>query len=237
MNQHPPAVRFREPDGGAAAATSVALVLHGGKVRSRRRSRRWQLAVARMQPFSRHLSRAGHSEGLAVGTVLFGVRGWNDEHASPVADVQEVLATVRHRYGDLPVVLIGHSMGGRAALRSAGDPSVVGVVALAPWLEEHEPVAQLRGKRLLILHGDRDRWTDPKASLRFAQQVQGIATSAGRVSVAGDGHSMLRRASLWHSLTTSFTLRTLGRDNKQSASAGHTKVLDSAGTGQVRLVV
>ena len=34
----------------------------------------------------------------------------------------------------MPVVLLGHSMGGRTAVAVADDPSVVGVVALAPWL-------------------------------------------------------------------------------------------------------
>ncbi|WP_438949092.1 LLM class flavin-dependent oxidoreductase, partial [Streptomyces harbinensis] len=37
------------------------------------------------------------------------------------------------RLGPVPVVLVGHSMGGRAALRAAGHPAVTGVVALAPW--------------------------------------------------------------------------------------------------------
>ncbi len=236
VNPRSPAVKFLEPEAGTEVS-AVALVLHGGKVRSNRAPRGWQLAVARMRPFARHLARAGKGQHLAVGIVRFGVRGWNGELASPLVDVADVLATVRHRYGAVPIVLIGHSMGGRAALRSAGDASVVGVVALAPWLEAHEPVAQLRGKRILILHGDRDRWTDPRASLRYAQAVQGVAASAGRVSLSGDGHSMLRRASLWHALTTSFTLRTLGLTVRQSATADHANLLESAGTGQVRLVI
>src|SRR5689334_24365947 len=49
----------------------------------------------------------------------------------------------RRRYGDVPVVLLGHSMGGRVAVNVADEPTVHDLVLLAPWLpaversEEH----------------------------------------------------------------------------------------------------
>ena len=78
----------------------------------------------------------GTRQGLAVWAVHYRYRGWNGRQASPLADVGWALAEVRRRHGDVPVVLLGHSMGGRAALRRPGDPSVRAVLALAPWLPD-----------------------------------------------------------------------------------------------------
>lgn len=230
-----PRVRFRSPHG---PVRGVVLVLHGGKARSRRSPYRWQLAVARMAPFAAQLARAGRSEGLAVGTVLYRMRGWNGAQAEPVRDVEAILGQVRARYGPVPVVLVGHSMGGRAALRCAGDASVTGVVALAPWLEAAEPLSQLAGKQVLILHGDRDRWTDPRASLRYAHAGQGVARTLGRVQINGEGHTMLRRAPVWHELTLAFVARTLGwRTGSTLAAKELQHVLDHASAGQIGLAV
>ena len=231
VTRRAPAVRFAEPTG---PVTAVTLVLPGGKVASHRSPHRRQLAVARMAPFARALERGGGGRGVAVGTVLYRFRGWNGAAASPVQDVRVVLNEVRERFGDVPVVLVGHSMGGRAALRCADDAAVVGVLALAPWLESGDPVTPVTGKDLLILHGDRDRWTDPAASLAFARAARGQARTVGRIEISGDGHTMLRRASLWHELTTAFTLRTLGRqsaDGQQAKTGQATNALDEMLTG------
>lgn len=193
----------------AGPCRAVALVLHGGKVVSRRRTRGWQLAVLRLVPFADAIARAGGPAGVAVGRVLFAQRGWNREVASPVADLEAVLGDVRQRYGDVPVVLVGHSMGGRAALRAAGDPSVRGAVALAPWVDRGDPVGQLTGRALVVVHGDRDRWTDAQASRAFVERARAVAGEVGYVAVRGDGHGMLRRAALWHDLATAAALRIL----------------------------
>ena len=60
---------------------------------------------------------------------------------------------------DVPVVIVGHSMGARTGARVADDPSVRGLVALAPWFPPGEPVAALQGKDLVVAHGRRDRIT------------------------------------------------------------------------------
>jgi alpha-beta hydrolase superfamily lysophospholipase len=234
-------VSWQEPDG---PVRGVVLVLHGGKVRSLRRPHRWQLAVARMLPFARSLARAGRDHGLAVGLVLYRVRGWNGELASPVGDVRAVLDGVRERFGAVPVALVGHSMGGRTALRCADDASVRAVVALAPWIESGEPVDRLDDVRLLILHGDRDRWTDPRASLRYAQAVAAAGTgTVGRIELRGEGHTMLGRARLWHDLTTAFVLRALGSalgkapDGQSAATGSANVVVGRLEAGQVLLTV
>ena len=55
---------------------------------------------------------------------------------------------VAGRFGpDLPVCLIGHSLGGRAALLAAGQPTVAGVVALAPWVYPTDVLSHVEGVR------------------------------------------------------------------------------------------
>jgi dienelactone hydrolase len=95
-------------------------------------------------------------------------------------------------------------MGGRAALRAAGRPTVRGVVALAPWLPGTEPVEQLAGRDIVVLHGTRDRTTSPSASARFVARAAPRARRAVCLHVPWSGHGMLLRASTWHRLTAAF---------------------------------
>src|SRR5689334_24858422 len=103
----------REPEG-------VVLVLHGGASRrDRMRVSPTQLSVLRMVPIARRIARAGRGR-LAVFRLLNSTRGWDTRH-TPVDDARWALEQVRDRLGDLPVGLVGHSLGGRAALLAAGE--------------------------------------------------------------------------------------------------------------------
>jgi dienelactone hydrolase len=163
-----------------------------------------------MRPFASSLQRNGAGDGLEVWSVRYRVRGWNGQQASPLADVTAALDQVRDRHGDVPVVLVGHSMGGRVAMRLAGDESVVAAVGLAPWLPDGEPVEQLAGRRVLLLHGDRDGVTSPRATQRFAGRASAYAAELGLVIVRGERHAMLLRSGTWHRLATAFALDSLG---------------------------
>jgi pimeloyl-ACP methyl ester carboxylesterase len=110
----------------------------------------------------------------------------------------------------VPVVLLGHSMGGRAAIGAAGGPNVVAVCALAPWLDGSDPVAQLAGRTVLIAHGDRERWTSPEASYDYALRAKPVAARIARFDVRGAGHFMISRASDWQSLVLRFVLGVTG---------------------------
>ena len=204
----------------AGKTRAVVVVLCGGQVESRAATSSWQLSAVRMIPFARSLHRAGADHGVAVWTVGYRFRGWNGAEQSPVADAGWVLGEIRRRHGNVPVVLVGHSMGGRTALRAAGDHSVHAVVALAPWLPPAEPVDQLRGRSVLILHGTRDRRTDPMASFDLAQRAATVA-AVHRVEIRGVGHPMIHRARLWHGLTTWFVTENLsGAQSPSTASTG-----------------
>lgn len=197
-----PRLRIRPAE---AATTAVALVLHGGKARSMRPASRRQLSAVRMTPFARDLHRAGASSGVAVWTLQYRDRGWNDK-GSQVQDALWALGEIESTHPGVPVFLVGHSLGGRTALAAGGHPSVRAIMALAPWLPGDEAVEQLRGVRVLIAHGTRDKWVDPRGSLNFAIRARRAGVDVARLEIAGVGHAMLRRRALWQGLTTYFVM-------------------------------
>ena len=131
-----------------------------------------------------------------------------DAVPDPVADALWALERIDRRLGPVPVVLAGHSMGGRTALRVAGHPSVRAVAALAPWLPPDEPIAQLAGRDVLIAHGTRDRVTSLDASRAYARDAAVVARSIDLREFPG-GHAMLRRPRGWHRLVYRFALGSL----------------------------
>lgn len=191
-----------------AAPVAVVLVLHGGKSHSRDSGDRKRLTYRRMVPFARMLERHGH--GTAVFMLRYRYRGWNAPAKDPLRDAQWALDELGTRYPGVPVALVGHSMGGRAALGAAGARNVVAVCALAPWLDDSDPVDQLAGRTVLIAHGDRERWTDPRASFDYALRAKERGVPICRFDVHGAGHYMLYRAGDWQSLVRRFVLGELG---------------------------
>jgi pimeloyl-ACP methyl ester carboxylesterase len=186
---------------------AVALVLHGGREVSVAPVTAHQLAVLRMVPIARHLASAGEADGLGVWRLRFRYRGWNGD-AHPVADVRWAVQQLREQHGDVPVVLVGHSMGGRAALWAADEPGVVAIVGLAPWVTPNEPYKQVIGRRLLVVHGTRDRTTSAKNSKALVDAVRADSElDATWVHLRGSGHGMLRRVGVWNDLTADFVLR------------------------------
>jgi dienelactone hydrolase len=190
----------------AGTTRAVALVLPGGQATSVKPASARQLTARRMRPFAAGIHKAGRDAGLAVWQVRYRYRGWNGEQASPLADIGCALDEARRRHGDVPVVLLGHSMGGRAALRMGGDQSVRAVLAFAPWLPDGEPAGQLAGRRVLIAHGSLDRVTSARASRAFADDATAAGAQVTWVEVRGDTHAMLLRYRTWQRLAISFTL-------------------------------
>ncbi|MGH3744094.1 MAG: alpha/beta fold hydrolase, partial [Mycobacteriales bacterium] len=185
----------------AGEPRAVILVLYGGKSVSREPSRARHLSAARMVPVARALHRAAAPYDAEVRMVCYRYRGWNHAEASAAADAAWALAVIGAERPGLPVVVVGHSMGGRAALRVADDPAVVGVVALAPWAPSDDPVAHLAGQRIRILHGSRDRWTSPRASVALAAAAEAVGADVRFVDMGRVGHFMIRRRGRWEALT------------------------------------
>lgn len=202
-----PGIRvFAEP----RPAGGLAVVLHGGRSRGYGRAHAGRLAYRRMVPFARALRARGATGGLGVWLLRYRYRGWNAPDLDPVQDARWALRRAGELHPGVPIVLAGHSMGGRVALRVADDPGVIAVCALAPWIEDGEPLRQLAGRSLLIAHGDRERTTDPRASYRYAVAARDVAARVARFDVLGDGHAMLRRAGEWTDLVCRFVLGELG---------------------------
>lgn len=202
-----PVLRARRAAGSPIGAV---LVLHGGQANSLDPVRRTNLAALRMRPFATAVARRAGNARIGVFQLRNRLRGWNGDAADPLADTAWALEHIGRRHGPIPVVLIGHSMGARAALRSAGHPQVVAVVALAPWIPADEPIAQLQGRAVLIAHGERDTVTDPTASRDFAAKAESEGVDVEYRTIAHGDHAMLRRAGTWHALAAEFAVAHLG---------------------------
>ncbi|WP_329365041.1 alpha/beta hydrolase [Streptomyces sp. NBC_01483] len=199
-----------EPTG----VSGVVLLLPGGdEVSSRRPSP--MLATAPVRALGRRLMRAGRTEGLATHVVHYRFRGWNGGEAHLAGDASWAADEVIRRYGDVPVCLAGVGMGGRAALRAAGHSAVNSVLALAPWLPEDdvaappEPVKQLTGRRVLIVHGTNDERTDPELSFRLAARAKKSNRDICRFEVHSDGHGLHQYRSEVHALAEDFVMGAL----------------------------
>ena len=152
-----------------------------------------------MIPVAAAIRQALRGSGAVVRRPRFRVRGWNGAQASPVADLNDALDAIAAEFGPVPVVLVGHSMGARAAVRAAGHPAVSAVAGLAPWLPPGEPVGQLAGRRVLLAHGTADSITSPAETWAFLEQARAV-TEVAAVEVRDGDHPMLRRARLWHAI-------------------------------------
>ncbi len=204
-------------------AEGVVLVLHGGAARSPGLSvSPAQLSVLRMVPVAARIARAGAGR-LVVHRLLNSHRGW-DAHHTPVMDVAWALGEVRARHGDLPVALVGHSLGGRAALLAADQPLVRSVVALNPWVHPSDRV-DARGRRVLVVHGLDDRIAPATRSGSLARRIAS-ASPVGYVAIPGGRHAMLRHGGRFERYATEFVLATLVGEAPRSRAVS--EILDGA---------
>ncbi|MBX9396946.1 alpha/beta hydrolase [Streptomyces sp. TRM72054] len=177
------------------AVSGVVLLLPGGETVSARRPSPL-LAAASVRGLGRRLVRTGRTEGLAAHVVHYRCRGWNGSEAQLARDASWAADEAVRRYGDVPVCLAGIDMGGRAALHAGGHEAVNSVLAIAPWLPEDdmaaspEPVKQLVGRRVLIVHGTNDERTDPELSFRYAARVKKVNRDVCRFEVHSDRHGL-----------------------------------------------
>jgi predicted esterase len=213
-----PHLSFSGPEKQAEA---VVLLLHGGTVDSFALVHAFDPSVLRLIPFGRSVLRAGGGR-IVLARLRYAVRGWNGDSESPLRDARWALDRIAERFGSLPVGLVGHSMGGRVALRVAhhgGAPGgahgsddrrgVHSLAALAPWLPEGEPTPLLGDRALLLAHGCADRVTDPDKTAALADRLASDGGDVELVKVPGARHSMLFPARPWHDMVAQFMVRTL----------------------------
>lgn len=190
----------RNPEG-------VALILHGGADSGQEPIRPFDHAYLRMLPFAWALQRTAGTR-LVVGLLRNRVRGWNGAAQDSVADAHWALERLHQQFPDLPVGLVGHSLGGRTAIHVGGYPTVTSVAALAPWIPDSTPTDQLAGRRVLLVHGSADRITSSAATTIYAARLRLAGVDVTSVKLPG-GHTMLRGAADWHGLASRFTANAL----------------------------
>lgn len=100
----------------------------------------------------------------------------------------EIVAALRERFGDVPLVQGGRSNGARVACRTARAAGAVGVVALAfplhpPGKPDKSRAGELRGAgvEVLVVNGDRDPFGVPDA-----------ADAAEVVVLPGERHELVK---------------------------------------------
>lgn len=205
MSDEPRLIDVRVPDD----PQGLVLVLHGGGSRRERMmvSPR-QLSVLRMVPIARRLAREGRGR-LAVVRMLNSARGWAGA-PTPVDDVRWALAHLADRFGRrLPTGLVGHSLGGRAALLASSEDGVRSVVALAPYLLPGDGPRVLGGRSFLTVHGDQDRIARIEPAAALARELERRGADSAFVLVAGGRHAMLRHHRRFDGLASAFTATVL----------------------------
>nr|CAA9315288.1 MAG: hypothetical protein AVDCRST_MAG46-455 [uncultured Nocardioidaceae bacterium] len=211
--------------GSRRGVRGVVLVLHGGQERSEDPVMWRQASFLRMVLVSIAMRR----REVAVWLLRYQVRGWNarpGQDPAPVRDARWALEQIREAHPGVPVVLVGHSMGGRTANYIADEPDVVGVVALAPWLLPSEPV---HTTPLLVLHGTADSWTSPEASRQHVERVRAAGGCAAWFPVDGGKHAMLSPLRRWHAFARDGALGLL---SLQELPSDVRDALASSGRGQ-----
>ena len=188
---------------------AMILVLHGGKPRSHQaidgRSASWRRALW----LQRDIAQRAHEAGVGTWLLRYRERGWNGG-TDPSTDARWALDELRAAHGDVPVVLLGHSMGARVAVHVADDPSVRGVVGLAPWWSAEDPVRTLAGRTLRAAHGRRDRITSFRETGRYVERATAVADNVELRDMGALGHYMLTGASRWHDVAIESSLEVLG---------------------------
>jgi alpha-beta hydrolase superfamily lysophospholipase len=191
----------------------AVLLAHGGKERSHQAVGSRNGAVQRMRWIGAAIAPQLAEAGVAVHILRFRYQGWNGRDADSVPDVHWAAGRLAAQYGDVPLALVGHSLGGRAVVNAADAANVVAVLGLAPWLPPTEPTAQLAGRKLLLAHGTQDRITSPRSSFEYAARARADGHDVARIVLPSSGHTLLNRARDWNRLVLAFAHSALVLDN------------------------
>jgi pimeloyl-ACP methyl ester carboxylesterase len=133
--------------------------------------------------------------GLAFAEVRYRIKSWK-RLDDCVADARAAIRVV----GAERTLLLGFSMGGAVSISAADEPSVTGVLGLAPWIPERLSLEPLRGKRLDVLHGSLDRWlpgipgVSASSSRRGFERALAVGTTGTYELIPGALHGIALRA-------------------------------------------
>jgi pimeloyl-ACP methyl ester carboxylesterase len=133
---------------------------------------------------------------VAFFEVRYRVRSWRR-----LDDCVEDLRDGMEAAGDVPLALLGFSMGGAVATRAAADARVTDVIGIAPWLPDALDVSPLAGRRLTVVHGSLDRnlpflpGVSPELSRRGFDRALAAGANGDYHLVRGGLHALAVRGS------------------------------------------
>ena len=180
---------------------AIALLLHGGRATELQPKRFRDISYLRMLPFASAVRRV--SRGRVAPVLVHNTHGgWVAQSGSGVVQARELVRRLHAEY-NLPIVLLGHSSGGWAAIRAGREKSVIGSVALAPWVADDEHAEPLREKIVRVIHGENDTVCSPAKARRFVERLQALGADATYTEVPGGGHALIDKPWRWHNLAAS----------------------------------
>jgi pimeloyl-ACP methyl ester carboxylesterase len=186
-------------------ARELVILAHGGSVQADSPARDWHSGLLRVIQFGDAAAQAAPES--AVGLLRYRVRGWNGDSADAARDVQQVIDAAPEQFSR--ILLIGHSMGGRAVLRASAHPRVGGVLALAPWVPAVEPGLRPCEAPVVIATGTNDETTPPSMARDFVGRSRQGGAQLAYFEIPGAGHRLLRHADVVDQLIRSFVAHAL----------------------------
>jgi pimeloyl-ACP methyl ester carboxylesterase len=133
--------------------------------------------------------------GLAFAEVRYRVKSWKRLELC----IEDARAAVRETAAPR-TLLLGFSMGGAVGIASADEPTVEGVLGLAPWIPARLPLDPLRGRRLDVIHGSLDRMlpgipgVSAASSRRGFERARALGIEGEYVLIPGAVHGIAVRA-------------------------------------------
>ena len=131
---------------------------------------------------------------IGLAEVRYRVKSWKRLESC----FEDARAAVRE-VGAPRTMLLGFSMGGAVSIGIADEPTVEGVIGLAPWIPEQLDVSRLHGKRLSVFHGALDRWLPGIPGVSAGHSRKGFERAVARgaegryVLISGGVHGMALR--------------------------------------------